>query len=114
MLRSCSSQTRLPPLLYLTTATQFFIAKVKSDEEYETGKPFKAQFDLKKAHLFDAETEEKDHAAVELLDSRWSRVSADVSRKRMRRGLCPAYLESGHVIVSRNSCAYCIDRLRNT
>jgi multiple sugar transport system ATP-binding protein len=43
--------------LYLTTASHSFIAKVLSEEEYQMGKPIKVQFDLSKAHLFDAESE---------------------------------------------------------
>lgn len=43
--------------LYLTTASHSFIAKVIGEEEYQMGKPIKVQFDLSKAHLFDAESE---------------------------------------------------------
>lgn len=44
--------------LYLTTAKHSFLAKVKSDIDYPMGATVKVQFNLAKAHLFDADNEQ--------------------------------------------------------
>ena len=44
--------------LYLRTLDHSFVSKVPSEKEYGANSKVKVQFDLKKAHLFDAETEE--------------------------------------------------------
>lgn len=42
--------------LYLDTGAHSFIARVRSDHRFETGKPLDMVFDMENAHLFDKET----------------------------------------------------------
>lgn len=43
--------------LYLDTGAHSFIARVRSDHRFDTGKPLDIVFDVESAHLFDGETE---------------------------------------------------------
>ncbi len=43
--------------LYLDTGAHSFIARVRSDHRFETGKPLDIVFDVENAHLFDGVSE---------------------------------------------------------
>ena len=44
--------------LYLDTGAHSFIARVRSDHRFETGKPLDMIFNMENAHIFDGETEQ--------------------------------------------------------